>query len=272
MYTIMVLKTLGYGDDNPVMRKVTKDFLGLESYDTEKDEFRVQPCLSPIWDSAITAFALVQSGVPADDPRVQKCGEWIMSKEVTDFRGDWKHKNPTPVTSGWAFEFNNKFYPDVDDTYKVLLALGAIKMPDEEAKEEGDGARVGMGGELPVQERRLRGLRQGRDEAVAAGCAVRRPQRDPRPPCSDITSRALEVFGRMGVSRKESFVRRSIRFVRETQLPDGSWEGRWGVKYIYGTWLVLRGLRAIGEDMNQDWILRGVNWLTSCQNADGGWG
>ena len=92
------------------------------------------------------------------------------------------------------------------------------------------------------------------------------------PPCSDITSRALEVFGRMGLSLKEPVVQRAIKFVRDTQLPDGSWEGRWGVNYIYGTWLVLRGLKAAGVDMNQDWILRGLNWLESCQNADGGWG
>ena len=87
------------------------------------------------------------------------------------------------------------------------------------------------------------------------------------PPCSDITARALEVFGRMGLSLKEPVVQRAIKFVRDTQLPDGSWEGRWGVNYIYGTWLVLRGLKAIGVDMNQDWILRGLNWLESCQNS-----
>ena len=195
-----------------------------------------------------------------------------MSKEVKDFRGDWKYKNPTPVTSGWAFEFNNKFYPDVDDTFKVLLALSAIKMPDEAAKEE-------------VMQRALNwavsfqckcGGFAAFDKDVTKKWLQDVPFADHNaildPPCSDITSRALEVFGRMGVSMKEPFVQRAIKFVRDTQLPDGSWEGRWGVNYIYGTWLVLRGLRAVGVDMNQDWILRGLNWLESCQNADGGWG
>jgi squalene-hopene/tetraprenyl-beta-curcumene cyclase len=272
MYTIMVLKTLGYGEDNPILRKAVRDFLDLEVHDTGKDEFRMQPCLSPIWDSAITAFALIRSGIPADHPQVQKAGEWIISKEVKDFRGDWKYKNPTPITSGWAFEFNNKFYPDVDDTFKVLMALGEIKMPDEAAK------RV-------VMERGLRwaisfqcknGGFAAFDKDVTKQWLRDVPFADHNaildPPCSDITSRALEVFGRMGVSPKETFVKRALRFVRDTQQPDGSWEGRWGVNYIYGTWLVLRGLRAIGEDMNQDWILRGMNWLCSCQNADGGWG
>ncbi|MEI9998005.1 MAG: hypothetical protein WDO13_01975 [Verrucomicrobiota bacterium] len=93
------------------MRKATKDFLDLEIYDTGSDDFRMQPCLSPIWDSAITAFALSESGIPKDDPALQKAGEWIIAREVKDFRGDWKYKNPTPITSGWAFEYSNKFYP-----------------------------------------------------------------------------------------------------------------------------------------------------------------
>jgi squalene-hopene/tetraprenyl-beta-curcumene cyclase len=272
MYTIMVLKTLGYSEDHPLVRKAHIDFLGLEVHDEEHDEFRMQPCLSPIWDCAITAFALAESGVPADDARLQKAGEWIISKEVKDFRGDWRHKNPTPITSGWAFEYNNKFYPDVDDTFKVLLALGVIKMPDEEAKREVMQRAV----QWAISFQCKNGGFAAFDKDVTKKWLQDVPFADHNaildPPCSDITSRALEVFGRMGLSAKEPFIRRSLRFVRETQLPDGSWEGRWGVNYIYGTWLVLRGLRAIGEDMNQDWILRGFNWLESCQNADGGWG
>ena len=272
MYTIMVLKTLGYGEDNPIMRKATRDFLDLEAHDEAKDEFRMQPCLSPIWDSAITAFALIESGVPADHPQLQKAGEWIISKEVKDFRGDWRHKNPTPITSGWAFEFNNKFYPDVDDTFKVLLALGKIKMPDEKAKKEVMDRALAWAISFQCKNGGFAAF----DKDVTKGWLQDVPFADHNaildPPCSDITSRALEVFGRMGVNRKERFVQRALRFVRETQLPDGSWEGRWGVNYIYGTWLVLRGLRAIGEDMNQDWVLRGRQWLISCQNTDNGWG
>jgi squalene-hopene/tetraprenyl-beta-curcumene cyclase len=272
MYTLMVLRTLGYGEEHPAVRKATADFLGLEVYDAKKDEFRVQPCLSPIWDSAITTFALSESGIPKDHPQLQKAAQWIIAKEVKDFRGDWKHKNPTPITSGWAFEFNNKYYPDVDDTYKVLLALGAVTLPDEAAKK----VVMQRALEWSVSFQCKNGGFAAFDKDVTKKWLQDVPFADHNaildPPCSDITSRALEVFGRMGYSPKESFVRRAIRFVRDTQLEDGSWEGRWGVNYIYGTWLVLRGLRAIGEDMNQDWILRGLNWLDSCQNADGGWG
>jgi squalene-hopene/tetraprenyl-beta-curcumene cyclase len=272
MYTIMVLKTLGYSEAHPVLRKAVRDFSGLEVHDPMTDEFRKQPCLSPIWDSAITAFALAESGIPADHPQLQKTGEWIISKEVKDFRGDWRHKNPTPVTSGWAFEFNNKYYPDVDDTFKVLMALSVIKMPDEAAKKE----VIDRALEWAISFQCKNGGFAAFDKDVTKKWLQDVPFADHNaildPPCSDITSRALEVFGRLGISVKEPFVKRAIRFVRETQLPDGSWEGRWGVNYIYGTWLVLRGLRAIGEDMNQDWVLRGLNWLESCQNADGGWG
>jgi squalene-hopene/tetraprenyl-beta-curcumene cyclase len=272
MYTIMVLKTLGYSEGHPLLRKSIEEFLKLEVYDDAHDDFRMQPCVSPIWDSAITAFALAESGVPADHPQLQKAGAWIVSKEVKDFRGDWKYKNPTPITSGWAFEFNNKYYPDVDDTFKVLLALGVIKMPDEEAKREVMQRAV----QWAISFQCKNGGFAAFDKDVTKKWLQDVPFADHNaildPPCSDITSRALEVFGRMGFNAKERFIQRAIRFVRDTQLPDGPWEGRWGVNYIYGTWLVLRGLRAIGEDMNQDWILRGVNWLESCQNADGGWG
>ena len=272
MYTIMVLKTLGYSEGHPLLRKSIGEFLKLEVHDDVRDDFRMQPCVSPIWDSAITAFALAESGVPADHPQLQKAGAWIISKEVKDFRGDWKYKNPTPITSGWAFEFNNKYYPDVDDTFKVLLALGVIKMPDEEAKHEVMQRAV----QWAISFQCKNGGFAAFDKDVTKKWLQDVPFADHNaildPPCSDITSRALEVFGRMGFNAKERFIQRALRFVRETQLPDGSWEGRWGVNYIYGTWLVLRGLRAIGEDMNRDWILRGLNWLESCQNADGGWG
>ena len=165
-----------------------------------------------------------------------------------------------------------RVYPDVDDTWKVLLALSVIKTGDEKKKNE-------------VMQRALRwGIsfqcRNGGwaafDKDVTQSWLEDVPFADHNaildPPCSDITSRALEVFGRLGVDRNLPFIRRAVKFIRDTQLPDGSWLGRWGVNYIYGTWLVLRGLKFIGEDMRQDWILRGRDWLEFCQNKDGGWG
>lgn len=271
MYTIITLKTLGYSDDHPLLQKAMNDFYAFQVDDVENDDFRIQPCFSPIWDTAITMFCLGQSGLPKDHPQMVKGGEWIISKEVRR-RGDWYIKNPHPENSGWAFEFNNDYYPDVDDTFKVLLALNEVEMPDAANKKV-------------IMERALRwaisfqcknGGWAAFDKDVTKPWLEDVPFADHNaildPPCSDITSRALEVFGRLGLDRRQPFIRKAINFIKKTQEEDGSWYGRWGVAWVYGTWLVLRGLRAINEDMNQDWILRGRDWLESCQNDDGGWG
>ncbi len=268
----MVLRTLGYGEDNPILRKAEQDFLGLEVHDPKTDEFRMQPCLSPIWDCAITAFALSESGIPKDDPRLQKAGAWIISKEVTDHRGDWKHKNPTPITSGWAFEFSNKFYPDVDDTFKVLLALGALTMPDEAAKKKVMQRAL----DWAVSFQCKNGGFAAFDKDVTKKWLQDVPFADHNaildPPCSDITARALEVFGRMGYTDKEPFVRRAVKFVRDTQLEDGSWEGPLGrelhLRHVAGAARPARDRR--GHEPGLDPARPAL--LESCQNADGGWG
>ena len=221
---------------------------------------------------AITAFALIESGIPQTIPALQKAGEWILSKEVKDFRGDWKYKNPTPITSGWAFEFNNKFYPDVDDTFKVLLALGAIKMPDEAAKKKAMQRAL----EWAISFQCKNGGFAAFDKDVTKKWLQDVPFADHNaildPPCSDITSRALEVFGRMGLE-PQGTVRAARHPFRARHAAARRLVGR-----PLGRQLYLRHLAgaarpaAIGEDMNQDWILRGLNWLESCQNADGGWG
>jgi len=271
MYTIIALKTLGYTDDNPVLQKAVNDFNAFQVDDEENDDFRIQPCFSPVWDTAIAVVALGESGVAADHLKMESAGEWLLSKEVR-IRGDWYHKNPHPENSGWAFEFNNEYYPDVDDTFKVLLALRLIKTKDEARKKEVMNRAL----HWAISFQCRNGGWAAFDKDVTKHWLEDVPFADHNaildPPCSDITSRALELFGRLGISRQESFVRRGLEFVRKTQQEDGSWYGRWGVAYIYGTWLVLRGLEAVGEDMNQDWILRGRDWLESCQNEDGGWG
>jgi squalene-hopene/tetraprenyl-beta-curcumene cyclase len=271
LYTIIALKCLGYSEDHPVLKKAIRDFCELEVHDTKQNDFRMQPCFSPIWDTGITMVALGESGVPKDDPRLRKAADWLLSKEVR-VRGDWYIKNPHPENSGWAFEFNNVYYPDVDDTWKVLLALQFAEGSDPVKQNE-------------VMQRALKwaisfqcdnGGWAAFDKNVTKEWLQDVPFADHNaildPPCSDITARAIEVFGRMGLNRRERFIQRGIEFIRRTQEEDGSWQGRWGVNYIYGTWLVLRGLSFISEDMNQDWVLRGRDWLESCQNDDGGWG
>jgi squalene-hopene/tetraprenyl-beta-curcumene cyclase len=272
IYNIIAMSCLGYAREDPISKKALQDYLALHIDDQAHGDYRIQPCFSPVWDTAITAVCLADSGIPADAPALQKGAAWLLEKEVRHVRGDWHVKNPHPENSGWAFEFNNNFYPDVDDTWKVLLALSCIRTPDEAAKE----AAMQRGLRWAISFQCRNGGWAAFDKDVTKKWLQDVPFADHNaildPPCSDITARGLEVFGRLGLKRPEPFIRRGIKFIRDTQEEDGSWQGRWGVNYLYGTWLVLRGLWFIGEDMNQDWILRGRDWLESCQNEDGGWG
>ncbi len=269
--SIIALKCLGYSDDDPILKKQEKDFADFHVYDEENEDFRVQPCLSPVWDTAISSVALTSSGVKSDHPQIQKAADWLLEREVK-IRGDWKVKNPYPHASGWAFEFNNDYYPDVDDTFKVLLALRNMTASDPEQQKK-------------IMDRALEWARSFQckdggfaafDKDVTKKWLEHVPFADHNaildPSCSDITARGLECMGKFGFSRTDRVVRRAIRYLKKTQEEDGSWWGRWGVNYIYGTWQSLRGLEAIGEDMNQDWVVRARDWLESCQNPDGGWG
>lgn len=269
--SIVALECLGYSDEHPVMQKQLKHLEELEVDDIINNDFRVQPCLSPVWDTAITSVALAESGVASNHPALQKAADWLLSKEVR-IRGDWQYKNPHPVASGWAFEFNNQYYPDVDDTFKVLLALRLIQTEDENHKQQVMERALGWALSFQCSD----GGWAAFDKDVMKYWLEDVPFADHNaildPSCSDITSRCLELLGVLGYRSHHRFVKRAIEMIKRTQQSDGSWLGRWGVNYIYGTWLVLRGLSALGENMNEDWIVRGRNWLESCQNSDGGWG
>jgi squalene-hopene/tetraprenyl-beta-curcumene cyclase len=267
--SLIALKTLGYKNDHPLYAKARRDFEGL--FVDDPRDFRIQPCLSPVWDTAINLIALRESGVPAESEPIQSAARWLAAKEVR-ICGDWFAMNRHREPSGWAFEFNNVYYPDTDDTMMVLMALRL----------------TGHAGDADAKQRFERALRwllsfQCKDGGWAAfdKDVTQRwledvPFADHNaildPTCSDLTGRVLELLGYIGFDRKSDVVDRAITFIRDTQEDDGSWYGRWGVNYIYGTWQVLRGLRAIGEDMRQSWIVRARDWLESCQNEDGGWG
>lgn len=266
---LIALRALGYEKTHPVFQKATRDFEGLFVDDPE--DFRIQPCLSPVWDTAINIISLVESGMPAEHAAIQKAAQWLANNEV-HFRGDWAVNNPHPEASGWAFEYNNIYYPDTDDTAMVLMALRLVR-PTDSAKLDALFRRA-LAWQLSFQCRD--GGWAAFDKDVTDQWLEDMPFADHNaildPTCSDLTARTLELFGYIGFDRKDSAVQRALRYLRDTQDDDGSWYGRWGVNYIYGTWQVLRGLRAIGEDMSRDWILRGRDWLESCQNDDGGWG
>ena len=266
---LIALRALGYPVTHPAYVKALKDFRGLFVDDPE--DFRIQPCLSPVWDTSINMIALAESGLPAEHPALQKAADWLVQKEVR-VRGDWAVNNPHPEASGWAFEYNNVYYPDTDDTAMVLMGLRLAK-PTQKAEFDALFQRA-LGWQLSFQCKD--GGWAAFDKEVTQHWLEDMPFADHNaildPTCSDLTARTLELFGYLGVDEKPAWVQRAVRYLIDTQDDDGSWYGRWGVNYIYGTWQVLRGLRAIRADMTQDWILRGRDWLESCQNEDGGWG
>jgi len=267
--SLIALKALGYKTDHPLYAKAKRDFEGL--FVDDPGDFRIQPCLSPVWDTAINLIALRESGVPTEAAPIQSAARWLAAKEVR-ICGDWFAMNRHREPSGWAFEFNNVYYPDTDDTMMVLMALRLTAQPgDAEARARFERALRWLlsfqckdGGwaafDKDVTQRWLEDVPFADHNAILD------------PTCSDLTGRVLELLGYIGFDRKSEVVERAIIFIRDTQEADGSWYGRWGVNYIYGTWQVLRGLRAIGEDMRQPWVVRARDWLESCQNEDGGWG
>jgi squalene-hopene/tetraprenyl-beta-curcumene cyclase len=266
---MMALHVLGYPDDHPLVIKADRDFAHFFVDDPE--DFRIQPCLSPVWDTAITTIALAESGLPTDHRALERSAAYLESKEVR-FKGDWSVHVSDVEPSGWAFEHENKFYPDTDDTMMVLMALRHVPPKDPTKRKE-------------QTNRALKWLLafQGEDggwaafdKDVTARWLEHVPFADHNaildPTCSDLTGRLLELLGTIGFDRQSLPVRRAIEMIRRTQEADGSWYGRWGVNYIYGTWQILRGLAAVGENMDQEWIRRARDWLESCQNDDGGWG
>src|SRR5579885_1035876 len=268
--SVIALKALGYADDHPVLQHELQELKKLE-HQTE-DSVRIEPCFSPVWDTAIVAICMRESGVPADHPAMKKCAEWLMEKEIR-FRGDWHYKNPVDVEpSGWVFEFDNKWNPDVDDTAMVLLALR--KIPTDNPRRRDECFHRGFKWMMTFQCKD--GGWAAFDKDCTKGILEKVPFADHNamldPECADITARILELLGYEGWSGENPQVKKALKFIREHQEADGSWYGRWGVNYIYGTWQVLRGLRALNWNMNEDWLQRAKQWLESVQHPDGGWG
>ena len=267
---LIALKALGYGDDHPEVKRAAYELKKLE-HETE-DTVRIEPCFSPVWDTAIVAICLRESGVPADHPKLKRCAEWLMEKEIR-FRGDWQYKNPAKVEpSGWVFEYNNKWNPDVDDTAMVLLALR--KIPTDNVKKRDECFERGLKWMMAFQ------CKDGGWAAFDKDCTKNILEKVPfadhnamlDPECADITARILELLGYEGWDTNHPQIKDALKYVRDQQEEDGSWYGRWGVNYIYGTWQALRGLRALNVDMNQSWLQKAKRWLESVQHSDGGWG
>ncbi len=266
---VMALHTLGYSEDHPKMAEGWKEIelLGIE----EADTFRMQPCLAPIWDTSLAMNALVESGLPANHPALLNAAAWLVQGQILR-RGDWQVKRPNLPAGGWPFQFRNDFYPDTDDTAMVLMALKKVRLPDRTDIRQI--IKVGLGWFLGMQSES--GGWGSFDADNTRFLLNHIPFADHGalldPPTEDLAGRGLETLGTYGETAAHPEAARALAFIKETQCADGSWYGRWGVNYIYGTWSVLRGLQAIGENMNAPYVRRAVQWLEEHQNVDGGWG
>jgi len=272
---IVALRCLGCSLDDPQVIRAIEEFekLGIEEPATADQEatFRMQPCMSPVWDTAYAMFALGEAGVLKDDQRLLQAADWILSKEVRH-KGDWAVKVKNVPPGGWYFEFNNEFYPDVDDSAMVLLALDKANNPRERYQYEV--AQRAIEWIFAMQCKNGGWASFDRDNTKMVFQYV--PFADHNamldPPTVDITARVLEMLAAYGYTLKDKRVQRAVDFVRSEQEPDGAWFGRWGVNYIYGTMQVLRGLQAIGIDHHEPCIQQAAEWLRMVQNPDGGWG
>jgi squalene-hopene/tetraprenyl-beta-curcumene cyclase len=268
MNSIFALMALGHGPDDPVTWREIKEFSRFEIEDG--DTIRMQPCVSPIWDTCIAMVSLEEAGLPPDHPALVKAADWVLSKQVLG-PGDWQIKNKDAEPGGWAFEFRNDFYPDVDDTAFVLMALQRVKYPDPKRME--GAVRRGIQWLLSMQNRDGGWAAFDRDNDRKTLCNI--PFADHNamidPSTADVTARVVECLGRFGWSSEHPAIQRAVKFLLKDQSDDGSWFGRWGVNYIYGTSGVLRALETVSLTA-REYCQRAVVWLRTVQKPDGSFG
>jgi squalene-hopene/tetraprenyl-beta-curcumene cyclase len=268
MYSIMAMDALGYERDHPDFLEAHQQFHAL-ILETE-DRLEFQPAVSPIWDTAIALFALGELGV-AEPASARRAVDWVLDKEIRR-KGDWCVKRPALQPGGWAFEFANEFYPDIDDTAMVLLALEHAKASDPDRQERAERRAMQW----------LLGM-QSSDGGWAAfdvdnnwQLLNKVPFADHNamldPTCPDITGRVMEALCRRGMTHNDPAIARAVDYLVAHQKEDGSWYGRWGVNHVYGTFLALRGLRASGTTTANAATEKAARWLRAVQNPDGGWG
>ncbi len=267
--SLLGLKALEYDVHDPIIERgmAALDAFALET----EDQYWIQPCISPVWDTGLVVRALAESGLAPDHPALVKAGEWLLDKQILDY-GDWSVKNPGGLPGGWAFEFDNRFYPDVDDTAVVVMALNEVQLPDEQAK---DAAIIRAVNWIATMQCRPGGwaafdINNDQDWLNALPYGDLKAMIDPN--TADVTARVLEMIGRCHQTTGKNSVDRALWYLRAEQEPEGCWFGRWGVNYVYGTSGVLAALALIDPQGWQSEMKQAAAWLVSCQNPDGGWG
>jgi squalene-hopene/tetraprenyl-beta-curcumene cyclase len=267
VYSLLALHALGYSNDH---RVVKKGFDGMhDRWIVRRPDGRlsVQACLSPVWDTALSLAGLLASGADAQAPEVQRAAKWLLSEEIR-VPGDWCVWVRGVAPSGWAFEFENHLYPDIDDTAMVLFVLHQAGALDDATRTRA------LAWVFAMQSK------SGGWAAFDKDNTSRLPARIPfadfgemiDPPSADVTAHVVEMLGVLGVDRRHASVRRALAYLYDQQEADGSWFGRWGVNHIYGVGAVLPALAAVGEPMDSLAVRRAVRWLIERQNDDGGFG
>ena len=268
MNAIFALLALGYSPDDPLTAREIGQLARFEI--EENDTIRLQPCVSPVWDTAIAMVALEEAGLPPDHPALIGAADWLLARQLLG-PGDWQVKTPGVRPGGWAFEFRNDFYPDVDDTAFVLMALQRVEHPDRARLDAA--SRRGIDWLLGMQNRD--GGWGAFDHNNDRHFLTQIPFADHNamidPSSADVTARVLECLGRHGWPATHPVIERGVAYLLREQTPEGAWYGRWGVNYVYGTSGVLRSLETVAL-VARDYCQRAVAWLHSVQNADGGFG
>ncbi|MGF1641097.1 MAG: squalene--hopene cyclase [Rhodospirillales bacterium] len=267
VYSLVALDALGCTHDDPdfvTARRAVDKLLAVRD-----GEIYCQPCLSPVWDTALALHAVLEAGFGPSDPEVSEACEWLRARQVLNVRGDWAANRGHVRPGGWAFQYRNDHYPDVDDTAVVVMALHRA---DANAYREA----IARGAEWIIGMQSASGGWGAFDADNEHYGLNNIPFADHGalldPPTADVTARCLGMLAQLGYTRDNPVVARALAFLQREQEADGSWFGRWGTNYVYGTWSVLAALNAVGEDPSATYVRRAVDWLKARQRPDGGWG
>jgi squalene-hopene/tetraprenyl-beta-curcumene cyclase len=265
--SVMMFDCLGYPEDHPE-RLIAMDALK-KLLVIEEDRAYCQPCLSPVWDTALVAHAMAEVGSPNAEEAAKAGADWLIERQILDVKGDWAEVKPDVRPGGWAFQYANDHYPDLDDTAVVVMALDRL---DRDKYKHA----IDRGAEWVLGLQSKNGGWGAFDADNTHDYLNHIPFADHGalldPPSADVTARCLGMLAQLGYDRSHPAVVAGLEYLRREQEPDGCWFGRWGTNYIYGTWSVLSAYNALGVDPQSDDVRRAVNWLVERQRPDGGWG
>lgn len=264
---VMMMQAMGVPPDEPAFQTAKRSVRKLLVIHGEGAY--CQPCLSPVWDTALAAQAVMEAEKTVGGPAVRNALDWLAVRQVTDVLGDWSERRPGLRPGGWAFQYNSPYYPDLDDTAVVVMALDRARSP---AYAE----TIARAVDWVIGMQSANGGWGAFDADNVAFHLNHIPFADHGalldPPTVDVSARCIGMLAQLGFRADHPVMARALDYVRGEQEADGSWFGRWGTNYIYGTWSALSALNAVGADMREPAVRKAVAWLLSCQNADGGWG